>query len=46
MAVIYAKKLVQLLSIKSQNNKIPYEQMHILCSCMSGSICIESLEYR
>lgn len=46
MVVIYDKKLVQLLNIKSQNNKPPYEQMYILCSCTSGSICIESLQYR
>lgn len=45
MAVIYGKKLVQLLSIKSETIKHPYEQMHILCSCMSGSICTESLRY-
>lgn len=45
MAVIYGKKLVQLVRIKSETVKHLYEQMHILSSCMSGSTCTESLRY-
>lgn len=45
MAVIYGKKLVQLVRIKSETVKHLYEQMHILCSCMGGSTCTESLRY-
>jgi len=48
MAVIYDKKLLQLLNIKSQNNKNPTnEQMYILYSCTrNGSVWIESFQYR